>query len=317
MRTLNIPPMCRQGDSGPVFEDIQHLLNQRDDDTWSKTELLVEDAKFGPLTAAKVREFQRSAALSPDGIVGPQTRAWLFAPQADRVDQAQNTAQTWTLLAKAAVRSLQSWVQALQFDGPSPGGNIGVCVDAFRVHFHIDLPKPAPGGGTMGGSTGPLDWIDADTRLAFILQVFEDVDFVLSKASIREGRVFYSVGPKQCQELGIGLISAGNRLVTSRQGSVHLIVFPPSFAVTTNPEVFRTLNQQASTVLHECCHYVRPPAEGAQRNVTDFAYGLPAFAGQPNKKLSTHNYQQLTPDEALHNAESYNLFAEHVDRKSV
>ena len=48
------------------------------------------------------------------------------------------------------------------------------------------------------------------------------------------------------------------------------------------------------------------------RRVRDFAYGLPAFQGQPAHDAGRHNYQQLTTEEAIHNAESYNLVAEHV-----
>ncbi len=67
-------------------------------------------------------------------------------------------------------------------------------------------------------------------------------------------------------------------------------------------------------------NYGPPPAKADPQTVhlrannikvIDFAYGLPPFAGQSAGK-SPHNYQQLTADEALHNAESYNLFAEHV-----
>ena len=36
------------------------------------------DGDFGPLTHARVVEFQKSNQLSPDGIVGPNTMAKLF-----------------------------------------------------------------------------------------------------------------------------------------------------------------------------------------------------------------------------------------------
>jgi hypothetical protein len=316
MRTINKAPLLRTGDRGPAVEDTQHLLNVSDKDAagqhiWSKTDFLDEDGIFGPLTQAKVREFQTKFGLQVDGIVGPQTNAALFAPQADRVDQAQGIATNWTLIAKGAVQTLRSWVQALQFNRPAPGGNLATFVDALRVHFHINLPRPVPGGqGSQGGSANPLDLLTADEQLRFIHQVFDDTGFILEQASVREGRVFYSVGPKQCELLKIGSISAGNRNVPTRDGPVLLICFPPSFAVTTAQDFFRTTHQQASTVLHECCHYAHPRREGITQ-VIDFAYGLPAFAGQAAKG-SIHNYQQLTADEALHNAESYNLFAEHV-----
>src|SRR5262249_42951790 len=104
MRTITHPPLLPQGAHRHAGDDTQHLLNVNDGvgsgrHIWSKTDFLVEDRKFGPLTAAKVREFQKVNGLLVDGIVGPKTNAALFAPQADRVDQAQGIASTWTLIA--------------------------------------------------------------------------------------------------------------------------------------------------------------------------------------------------------------------------
>lgn len=310
MPTLNNAPMLRQSDQGPAVADVQDLLNAAN--TAGLAGQLEVDGKFGPLTAGRVRAFQKSAGLLVDGIVGPRTRAELFAPQADQIDQAQGIASNWTLLAKSAIWQLRGYVRTLQFDGPLPGGNIAVLVEALRVHFKIDLPRPRPDGrGTVGGSLNPLDLLKADDQLAFMHGVYDDVGFVLSQASVRDGRAFYSIGPRECEVVRLGKVSAGVRNVPgSSVGKSMLVCFPPSFAVTTSPDNFRTVHQRASTVLHECCHYVRPPASGPAR-VEDFAYGLPAFAGQPARN-STHNYQQLTSDEAVRNAESYNLFAEHI-----
>jgi hypothetical protein len=310
MRTINRTPMLRFGDRGPAVIDIQHLLNQSMfgslDSDGSQAKPLVEDGIFGSLTLARVRSFQRSAGLSPDGIVGPKTAAALFAPQADQVDQAQQTAGNWTLIAQGAIQSLRAWVQTLILDD-SPTCTVPTqFLDALAVHFHIRLP-----GATNSEPVSPLDLLSADESLLFIQGVFDDVSFVLDQASIRDGRVFYSVGPKQCEQLKIGQISAGNRLVASSEGAVRLICFPPSFAVSTSTAFFRTVQQRASTVLHECCHYVRPPQEGS-RYVEDYAYGLPAFDGQASPRHPDRNYTQLQPNESLHNAESYNLFAEHV-----
>jgi hypothetical protein len=283
---------------------------------WSKTDFLEVDGKFGPLTRAKVREYQQVFGLSVDGAVGPETNASLFAPQADQVDQAQGIALNWTLIAKGAVQSLRAWVQSLRAGRPAPTANLAVFLEALSVHFHLDLPRPlppAPGraGPSVAPVMAPVELIFADQSLSFIQQVFDDVSFVLEGASIREGRVFHSVGFFLCDALKIGTISAALRNVPGRHGKVILVCFPPSFAVTTaGLEFFRTPHQQASTVLHECCHYVRPPSSGAD-HLLDFAYGLPAFDGEPAKGR-TRNYRQLFAEEALKNAESYNLFAEHV-----
>src|SRR5436853_212146 len=107
MRIINKAPLLRLHAKGPAVEDVQQLLNLRDRSgtghLFSKTDFLKEDGKFESLTEAKVREFQQSAALKKDGIVGPETNAALFAPQADRIDQAQGNAITMMLIAKGAV----------------------------------------------------------------------------------------------------------------------------------------------------------------------------------------------------------------------
>src|SRR5436190_838276 len=145
MVEINKTPLLRQGDTGPAVEDVQHLLNKADDDTWSKSDFLKEDGKFGPLTAAKVREYQKSFGLLVDGIVGPRTCAELFSPQADQIDQAHGIATNWTLISKGAIQSLKTWVQRIRVGGSAPGGNLAIFVQALRIHFHISLPNPGPG----------------------------------------------------------------------------------------------------------------------------------------------------------------------------
>jgi len=54
------------GDSGPEVYAIQHLLKARG-------YVLDADGQFGPITRAKVIEFQTDKGLTADGIVGPQT----------------------------------------------------------------------------------------------------------------------------------------------------------------------------------------------------------------------------------------------------
>jgi hypothetical protein len=288
---------------------VQTLFNafQKNNPIWTKTKPLTIDGKYGPATEGKAHDFQRSAGLVPDGVVGPATCAVLFAPQADRVDQAQGIATNWTFLARASVQTLQAHVRALQFDQPPPAGNLPLLLNALRTHFRIELAGGA--GPPNGGSLNPLDLLTIDDQLGFINQVYEDVLFVLQNASIREGRVFYSMGVQQSKDRGLFGFSGGLRNFPKGSDTI-LVAFPSTFHITTETDFFRTTSQQASTVLHEVCHYVRPPAEGVN-HVRDVAYGLPAFQGEPAKN-SSHNYQQLTADEAIHNAESYNLFAEHV-----
>jgi len=271
MRTIYKAPLLKQGSRGPAVKDVQNLLNdfQEDNPRWTKTKPLVPDSKYGPLTEAKARDFQKSAALVPDGVVGPATCAVLFAPQADRVDQAQGIATNWAFLARAAVQTLRAHVRALQFNQPSPARNLPLLLDALRTHFHINLAGGS--GPSNGGSLNPFDLLTIDDQLSFMDQVYEDALFVLFNASIREGRVFYSLGVEQSKDRDKFGKSAGLGYFPKGTKDTILVIFPPTFHITTNKDLFRTTSQQASTVLHEVCHYVRPPAEG-DRFVQDFAY---------------------------------------------
>jgi murein L,D-transpeptidase YcbB/YkuD len=172
MRTIYKAPLLKQGSHGPAVKDAQDLLNifQERKPIWTKSKPLVVDGKYGPLTEGKVRDFQKSAALAPHGIVGPATCAVLFAPQADRVDKAQGIATNWTFLARAAVQTLQAHVRALIFNQPSPpAGNLPLLLDALRTHFHINLAGGS--GPSNGGSLNPLDLLMIDDQLSFMDQV--------------------------------------------------------------------------------------------------------------------------------------------------
>lgn len=66
-------PMLRQGSKGVDVFVLQAQLNLA---VPGKTPLVL-DGKFGPLTHARVIDFQKAAKLSPDGIVGPKSWAAL------------------------------------------------------------------------------------------------------------------------------------------------------------------------------------------------------------------------------------------------
>ncbi|MFF7972490.1 peptidoglycan-binding protein [Streptomyces sp. NPDC007905] len=61
-------PTLQQGSHGPAVRKLQRLLNDHFPDLQ-----LVVDGRFGPVTDARVREFQQRVAIAVDGIVGPQT----------------------------------------------------------------------------------------------------------------------------------------------------------------------------------------------------------------------------------------------------
>lgn len=58
---VDMPPTLRRGSTGADVKMLQVALH------------IVSDGNFGPATDTAVRTFQRSHALVPDGIVGPQT----------------------------------------------------------------------------------------------------------------------------------------------------------------------------------------------------------------------------------------------------
>ncbi|MEV7417236.1 peptidoglycan-binding protein [Streptomyces sp. NPDC089919] len=62
-------PTLQQGAHGPAVRKVQRLLNAHIPDLHQ----LAVDGQFGPITDARVREFQSRVAIVVDGIVGPQT----------------------------------------------------------------------------------------------------------------------------------------------------------------------------------------------------------------------------------------------------
>jgi peptidoglycan hydrolase-like protein with peptidoglycan-binding domain len=66
--------LIRQGLTGADVRAVQDVLNFH----IRRLKPLAVDGIFGPLTHARVVEFQKSNKLKPDGLVGPNTMAKLF-----------------------------------------------------------------------------------------------------------------------------------------------------------------------------------------------------------------------------------------------
>ncbi|HSH93007.1 MAG TPA: peptidoglycan-binding domain-containing protein, partial [Roseimicrobium sp.] len=66
--------LIRQGTQGADVRAVQDVLNFH----VRRLAPLAVDGVFGPLTHARVVEFQKSNQLKPDGIIGPLTMAKLF-----------------------------------------------------------------------------------------------------------------------------------------------------------------------------------------------------------------------------------------------
>jgi len=130
--------MIRQGSSGSVVTAAQAQLNL----TPSGCASLVLDGLFGPLTRARVQEFQRNLRLSPDGIVGPVTwralaelRSSTVAPGGSRCDNGNAIHQSKSALLAPAAR-------AGAFNSLVPTGG-GAALSSFT----------APASITVGGVT--------------------------------------------------------------------------------------------------------------------------------------------------------------------
>ena len=137
-------PLLRQGQQAPgplavePIRSLQYLLQQH-----GRGEVEV-DGIFGPITAAAVRDFQQSAGLIVDGIVGNQTWPALIV-------QVQQGSEG------DAVRGVQSQFQARNLSGdPSKGlqvdGIFGPKTDAAVRGFQ------QAAGLVVDGIVGPFTW---------------------------------------------------------------------------------------------------------------------------------------------------------------
>ena len=73
-RRVPMGRLVKQGSKGADVRAIQDVLNFH----IRRLTALAVDGDFGPLTHARVVEFQKSNQLKPDGIVGPNTMGKLF-----------------------------------------------------------------------------------------------------------------------------------------------------------------------------------------------------------------------------------------------
>ncbi|MET9561766.1 peptidoglycan-binding protein [Streptomyces tauricus] len=72
LRSSSCPENIVEGQSGGCVATLQSLLN-------GKGQSLDVDAGFGPRTLAAVKAFQSASGLTADGVVGPNTKAALYA----------------------------------------------------------------------------------------------------------------------------------------------------------------------------------------------------------------------------------------------
>jgi len=124
LRTLS------RGTRGPDVLAVQQALNYR---KLPKDPKVDEIGIFGPATDAAVRRFQERNRLTPDGLVGPVTRAVLFP------------------LGVVTVRAIGMQLRMPSFAIPRPGG---AAVAARLTGNPPSQPAPGPGPLTLP-SLGP------------------------------------------------------------------------------------------------------------------------------------------------------------------
>jgi hypothetical protein len=125
-------PVQHVGSSGEDVRTVQYLLE-------AHGASLVVDGVFGPITKAKVEQFQAAHGLTVDGVVGSATWKALLV----HVSLGN---------AGPAVRAVQSQVAA-RLGSPAVNGNFDAETDEFVRHFQEDL------GLFVDGIVGPATWL--------------------------------------------------------------------------------------------------------------------------------------------------------------
>ncbi|MDX6691317.1 MAG: hypothetical protein QOG15_2774 [Solirubrobacteraceae bacterium] len=134
---MNQGPTIQQGSTGKDTKRLQRLLVMM-----RLLDQLQIDGEFGPKTTASVKDFQESAGIGVDGVVGPHT--WHALP-AD-----PNTPQLKQGSTGAAVTGLQKGLKTIHGDGsiPSPGavdGDFGPSTKAAVVAYQTNRNLSADG----------------------------------------------------------------------------------------------------------------------------------------------------------------------------
>jgi peptidoglycan hydrolase-like protein with peptidoglycan-binding domain len=264
-----------RGSIGTDVMDIQDALNNAPSDL----DPLDRDGIFGPLTEARVREFQVDNNLAPGGVVDAATRVALFAPQADLVDEGQIIGQTWVHAAQIAVRELLGAAPDPN-DDPVLTPTLDVATAALQIHFHIT----------------PDDF----NLLLRVNETFNGISNVLNTADIRTGTVFHSVGfMTALADFQFDNNAAQSPAYTFFRGNRPKdgVFFSPTF------DARWTWKTRSAMVVHECVHFLN-------RANDDFALEWPLFNGHSD--TGHPNYANLPPEDAVRNPSSYASFSQHV-----
>ncbi|MER7485917.1 peptidoglycan-binding protein [Streptomyces sp. NPDC126497] len=142
-------PTLSLGSQGPAVRILQHLLNHH----LRRGERLAVDGDFGPVTEARVREFQQRAGITVDGVVGPQT--WETLTSSGSTPHTSVGAPTLSLGSQGhAVRVLQRLLNHHVRRGErlAVDGDFGPVTEARVREFQQRA------GITVDGVVGPRTW---------------------------------------------------------------------------------------------------------------------------------------------------------------
>jgi peptidoglycan hydrolase-like protein with peptidoglycan-binding domain len=158
-------PTIRAGAKGEAVRRLQRALRRT-----PMTDLAV-DGIFGPLTESRVRGFQESESLTPDGVVGPQT------------GDALPGGGPMPLLAEGStgdvVRHLQD---VLTIGAPGEWGTSPQGVDgSFGPHTRASVEAfQAWGGAGVDGVVGDQTWAVSLGAMSATLESTVGLGFVTS-----------------------------------------------------------------------------------------------------------------------------------------
>jgi peptidoglycan hydrolase-like protein with peptidoglycan-binding domain len=139
-------PTISEGSTGPTVSWLQYLLTRRTLD-WNHI-----DGIFGPLTKTAVEEFQSSAHLGVDGIVGPVTWGALGGDDPEPPTLAQGS-------TGSVVESLQTLLNEGRGDfAPSSDPVLAVDGDFGPITKNAVEGTQRQGGVTVDGVVGLQTW---------------------------------------------------------------------------------------------------------------------------------------------------------------